>query len=858
MKKVGSSIIIASLLLNAVSPLVVSAAELSESNEQTSPVISEVTTPIIDPTTITVSQQRAAKGDILTYSVPVPVTDVDVDSQVVLTLSNSDSEYSEEFMMTYQAETNRFEAQVELNDEVPYGVLSINKIELIENGESRSIWAHDEETFNLQAYDVAIVEQLTVQSLVFSKKEAKLGDKVDIFLKMDNQTELQDVTLNLYNPAVELPYTVVMEYNPGTEQYEGSVEIIEDVMPGKWEVSQIEAFDLDFNYILLRDELAANNVSQYFFTVNELQADEESPLLHKDTIQVSQKEAQVGSTVTYRVKLTDNEAIKAAHVRLIHEDEELTEESGSGIIDVPFVYNESNGLYEASFTVDQNTKLGTWKILYFHAIDEAGNPLYFQNGNIYLEDYYGMSMQQFDVVVTEKIPNVIYSSHVQSIGWQDAVQNGEMSGTSGARKRLEAIKISLDNLPMEGSIEYQTHVESYGWMDWAKNGDPSGMVGKAKRLEAIRIKLTGEIAEQYDVYYRVHAESYGWLGWAKNGEDAGTEGLAKRLEAIEIQLVKKGEPAPGPTTRPFVMIKPVVSYTTHVEKKGWQDYVSNGAMSGTEGEALRLEAIKITASDLAYTGGIEYRTHIQSIGWQAWKSNNELSGTEGEALRLEAIQMKLTGELAKKYDIYYRVHAQSFGWLGWAKNGESAGTEGLALRLEGIEVQLVKKGGQAPGTTTRPFVVSKPTVNYTTHVQKQGWQSTVSNGKMSGTSGLGLRLEGILMNVFTQSLSGTIQYRTHVQKEGWQDWTENWQLSGTQGKGLRLEAIQIKLTEEMAKFYDVYYRVHAQSYGWLGWAKNGESAGTEGLAKRLEGIEVRLVRKGEKAPGSTNRAFVKK
>lgn len=82
-------------------------------------------------------------------------------------------------------------------------------------------------------------------------------------------------------------------------------------------------------------------------------------------------------------------------------------------------------------------------------------------------------------------------------------------------------------------------------------------------------------------------------------------------------------------------------------------------------------------------------------------------------------------------------------------------------------------------------------------------------------------------------------------------------MSGTEGKALRLEAIQIKLTGAIAEYYDVYYRVHAQTYGWLGWAKNGQSAGTEGLAKRLEGIEIQLVRKGAKAPGSTNRAFIK-
>lgn len=461
-----------------------------------------------------------------------------------------------------------------------------------------------------------------------------------------------------------------------------------------------------------------------------------------------------------------------------------------------------------------------------------------------------------NVVVSD--PSVIYSTHIQSVGWQGEKKDGELSGTEGEAKRLEAIKVSIENLPFKGGVEYQTHVQSFGWMNWEQNGQLSGTEGLAKRLEGIRIKLTGEVSEYYDIYYRVHAQSYGWLDWAKNGEAAGTEGLAKRLEAIEIQLVKKGEVAPGSTATPYVYSNPVVSYTTHVQKQGWKNYVTNGEMSGTSGEALRLEAVKLNVSDLAYTGGIEYRTNIQSQGWQDWKSNNELSGTEGLGLRLEAIGIRLTGKLAENYDVYYRVHSQKFGWLDWAKNGESAGTVGLDLRLESLEVLVVKKGDKAPGNTKRPYVFSNPSVNYTTHVQKVGWQRTVSNGQMSGTSGQSLRLEGILINTFTQSLTGSIQYRTHVQKEGWQDWKENWEISGTQGKARRLEAVEIRLTDEMAQFYDVYYRVHAQSYGWLDWAKNGESAGTEGLAKRLEGIEIKLVRKGEKAPGSTIRSYVKK
>ena len=39
-------------------------------------------------------------------------------------------------------------------------------------------------------------------------------------------------------------------------------------------------------------------------------------------------------------------------------------------------------------------------------------------------------------------------------------------------------------------------------------------------------------------------QTYGWQDWVKNGEMAGTSGEAKRLEAIEIKLVEKPKPVP--------------------------------------------------------------------------------------------------------------------------------------------------------------------------------------------------------------------------------------------------------------------------------------------------------------------------
>ena len=77
------------------------------------------------------------------------------------------------------------------------------------------------------------------------------------------------------------------------------------------------------------------------------------------------------------------------------------------------------------------------------------------------------------------------------------------------------------------------------------NGQLAGTTGESKRLEAIEIQLTGEIANVYDVYYRTHIQSYGWLGWAKNGQISGSVGYSKRLEAIEVKLVPKNSPLPG-------------------------------------------------------------------------------------------------------------------------------------------------------------------------------------------------------------------------------------------------------------------------------------------------------------------------
>ena len=75
-------------------------------------------------------------------------------------------------------------------------------------------------------------------------------------------------------------------------------------------------------------------------------------------------------------------------------------------------------------------------------------------------------------------PTVNYQTHVQNIGWQGVVKNGEIAGTSGKNLQLEAIKINLSDAALAGNIEYSTHIQNIGWQDYKANGALSGTTGK--------------------------------------------------------------------------------------------------------------------------------------------------------------------------------------------------------------------------------------------------------------------------------------------------------------------------------------------------------------------------------------------
>lgn len=120
-----------------------------------------------------------------------------------------------------------------------------------------------------------------------------------------------------------------------------------------------------------------------------------------------------------------------------------------------------------------------------------------------------------------------YRVHIEDKGWDDVHQSGEIAGTVGQSKRVEALKIDWPN----HDVYAKAHIQSIGWKDYGKITSDTviGTVGQALRLECLCLKG--------NFRYRVHIQHYGWSAWTKADGVAtlGTVGQALRIEAIQIE-----------------------------------------------------------------------------------------------------------------------------------------------------------------------------------------------------------------------------------------------------------------------------------------------------------------------------------
>lgn len=136
-----------------------------------------------------------------------------------------------------------------------------------------------------------------------------------------------------------------------------------------------------------------------------------------------------------------------------------------------------------------------------------------------------------------------YRVHGQTYGWLPSVHDGQIAGTVGKSKRIEAIKIT----PPEGvELEVDVHLQGIGWKTYKgiKKGKSSGTgssdtdpimgtIGQSRRLEAIRIRCTKNPTGK-KLCYQGHCQGIGWQTPVREGVTCGTVGQSRRLEAVRI------------------------------------------------------------------------------------------------------------------------------------------------------------------------------------------------------------------------------------------------------------------------------------------------------------------------------------
>lgn len=185
----------------------------------------------------------------------------------------------------------------------------------------------------------------------------------------------------------------------------------------------------------------------------------------------------------------------------------------------------------------------------------------------------------------------------------------------------------------------------------------------------------------------------------------------------------------------------------------------------------------------------------------------------------------------------------------------NAQTETSAAQESQAQSQAGGSGPAGPGGADGPAQPQAETGQPTyqpadTAVPAGVIRDSVNVDKVYGKDGQITNIRMTLNNV-----AGAISYGVYVNNGGYLPWMGDGTAAGGTEDSTYIEAIQVAVTGEAAKLYNVYYRGVSAGAGQHGWAANEELMGTIGRGDHLTHIEVYLVPKENGAPGSYEGRF---
>ena len=232
----------------------------------------DVTAPIVDVSTLRVSQKTATAGD--TVKVSVKVTDeTEINSVQIVYRRPKTYNDSSTLFLDYNVTTGYYEGDIKIEENSEDGIWEIKYIYVYDkSNNSRIIYntnvsSYDENAdlsmanFEVTGTAADITAPIVdVSTLKVSQKTATAGDTVKVSVKVTDETEINSVQIVYRRPKTyNDSSTLFLDYNVTTGYYEGDIKIEENSEDGIWEIKYIYVYDKFNNSRIIYN----TNVSSY-------------------------------------------------------------------------------------------------------------------------------------------------------------------------------------------------------------------------------------------------------------------------------------------------------------------------------------------------------------------------------------------------------------------------------------------------------------------------------------------------------------------------------------------------------------------------------------------------------------------
>lgn len=127
-------------------------------------------------------------------------------------------------------------------------------------------------------------------------------------------------------------------------------------------------------------------------------------------------------------------------------------------------------------------------------------------------------------------------------------------------------------------------------------------------------------------------------------------------------------------------------YEVRLSTRGWLDPCPNDVVCGSTGSGLSLEAMRIFNPPIS--GPICYQSFVQGLGWLPEVCDGALSGTQGQNVRMEAVRIRLSAA-PHGHHVCYQATVP-FLSQGEVCDGAEAGSTTLARGIEALRVRIVQ------------------------------------------------------------------------------------------------------------------------------------------------------------------------